>query len=111
MIDIIPLVVIAIASYRLTRFLVIDTLIASTRNKFHAVLINKAQKQGKLARIWEKLYDLTSCTWCAGFWISLALYWAYTWTSPSNWDQKSIITIFAIAGIQGMLHALEPGDE
>lgn len=111
MIDIIPIVILALASYRLTRFLVIDTLITGIRNKFHAVLINKAQKDGKLKRVWEKLYDLTSCTWCAGFWVSVALYWAYTWTSPAYWDQKSIIAIFAIAGIQGFLHALEPGDE
>lgn len=111
MLDIIPIIILAIAAYRITRFLVIDTLIASTRNKFHGFLINHAQKQGKLKFVWEKLYDLTSCTWCFGFWTSLALYWAYTWTSPVDWDQKSLIAIFAIAGIQGFLHALEPGDE
>jgi hypothetical protein len=111
MIDIIPIVILAIASYRLTRFLVIDTLISNTRNKFHATVINRAQKQGKLKAIWEKLYDLTSCTWCFGFWVSLALYWAYIWTSPVYWGRMDVIAVFAIAGIQGMLHALEPGDE
>lgn len=111
MLDIIPLVILAVASYRLTRFLVIDTLISGIRNKFHTVLVNNAQKRGKLRLIWEKIYDLTSCTWCSGFWVSAILYWIYTWTSPADWDQNSIISIFAIAGIQGFLHALEPGDE
>lgn len=111
MIDIIPLVILAIASYRLTRFLVIDTLIAGARNKFHAVLINRAQKNGKLKYVWEKLYDLTSCTWCAGFWVSTVLYWLYTWNSPADWNQMDVMGIFAIAGIQGFMHAVEPGDE
>lgn len=111
MISIIPLIILALASYRLTRFLVIDTLIAGTRNKFHSILINRAQKNGILQKIWEKFYELTSCTWCLGFWVSLALYWAYTWNSPANWNQNSIISILAIAGIQGMIHALEPDDE
>lgn len=110
MIEIVPLIILALASYRLTRFLVIDTMIASTRNKFHGFLINKAQKQGKLHSVWEKLYDLTSCTWCAGFWVSAGLYWAYT-TEPLGIWTLYIIDAFAIAGIQGMLHALEPGDE
>lgn len=111
MIDIIPLVVLALASYRLTRFLVIDTLISGLRNKVHGFLINRAQKNDKLRILWEKLYDLSSCTWCSGFWVSLALYWLYVWCSPTSWDQMDVINIFAITGIQGFLHALEPGDE
>lgn len=111
MIDIIPLVVLALASYRITRFLVIDTLIAGIRNKFHGVLINKAQKQSKLRPVWEKMYDLSSCTWCFGFWVSFILYWLFVWNSPADWNQLDVINVFAIAGIQGILHAFEPGDE
>lgn len=111
MITIFPLIILALASYRLTRFLIIDTLIAGIRNKFHSALVNQSQKSGKLHKVWEKLYEFTSCTWCFGFWVSLALYWAYTWSSPANWNQNFIISVFAIAGIQGMLHALEPDDE
>jgi hypothetical protein len=111
MIEIIPLIVLAIASYRITRFLVIDTLISGVRNKFHGFLINHAQKQGTFHMLWEKLYDLTSCTWCFGFWVSVILYWLYTWVSPNYWNQLDVINVFAIAGIQGFLHALEPGDE
>lgn len=111
MIDFLPLIVLALAAFRITRYLVIDTMIAGARNKFHAVLINRAQKQGKLRYLWEKLYDLTSCSWCAGFWVTFVLYWLYTWDSPADWNQLDYINLFAIAGIQGMLHVLEPGDE
>lgn len=99
------------AGYRLTRFLVIDTLISGIRNKFHSFVVNQAQKNGKLKKVWEKLYDLTSCTWCTGFWVSFALYWAWFWKSPADWNQYDIIAVFAIAGVQGILHAIEPDNE
>lgn len=111
MINIIPLIVLALAAYRLTRFLVIDTLISGVRNKFHSAIVNQAQKQGKLQFLWNKIYDLSSCTWCLGFWVSVGLYWAYIWSSPINWGRLDFVNIFAIAGIQGLLHAWEPGDE
>lgn len=110
MIDIIPLVVLSLAAFRLTRVFVIDTIFGGTRNKMHTVFVNRAQKNGKLHLIWEKLYDLTSCTWCFGFWVSLILYWLYVWTSPADWNQLDVINVFAIAGIQGFLHSLEPDD-
>lgn len=110
MITIFPLIILALASYRLTRFLIIDTLIAGIRNKFHSALVNQAQKGGKLHMVWEKLYDFTSCTFCAGFWVSVILYWTYIWNSPLYWGRMDIINIFAIAAIQSLLHAFEPED-
>lgn len=111
MIEIVPLIVLALASFRITRVFVFDTIISGTRNKFHSFLVNRAQKEGRLRLLWEKLYDLTSCTWCLGFWVSFVLYWLYVWNSPADWDQSDVINVFAIAGIQGFMHALEPGDE
>ena len=112
MIQIIPLIVLSIAAYRITRLLVIDTLIAGLRNKFHTIVVNKSHKENKGFHLfWDKLYELTSCTWCAGFWVTVALYWAYTWSSPIYWNRLDIINLFAIAGIQGFLHALEPDNE
>lgn len=108
--DIIPLLVLAFASYRLTRFLVIDTFVEGLRAKLYTFLTNRAQKNGPLHRLWVKIYELTSCTWCTGFWVSVALYTAYVWTAPWDFSRFDVINIFAIAGIQGLLHALEPED-
>lgn len=110
MIEIIPLIILALASYRLTRFFIFDTLIAGTRNKFHSFLVNKAQKEGKLHLLWEKLYDLTSCTFCLGWWISLALYTTYTLQYPWDFGRLGWINVFAIAAIQSFVHVLEPED-
>lgn len=109
--NLVTLLVLGFAAFRLTRLVVIDTLTAGLRNKVHSFLINRAQKQGKLAFIWEKLYELSSCTWCAGFWVSLGLYTAYLWNEPWDFTRKDWIIVFAIAGIQGLLHAYEPDDE
>jgi hypothetical protein len=110
-IEIIPLIVLAIAAFRITRFLIIDDLIHDVRARLYTFLANQAQKNGKLKFLWEKIYDLSACTWCTGFWVSVALYWTYIWTSPMFWSRFDVINIFAIAGIQGFLHALEPSDD
>jgi len=111
MFNLIPLIVLAFAAYRITRFLLIDILPKGPRDKFHTWLINNAQKEGKLKNVWWKLYELTSCTWCFGFWVSLALYWGYLWISPVYWTRFDWVSVFAIAGLQGLIHAFEPGDE
>lgn len=111
MIEIIPLIVLALASYRLTRFFVIDTLTEGLRNRLYVFLINRSEKNGPLRWVWGKLYELTSCTWCAGFWVTLGLYTLYAWNEPWDFSRLEFISLFAIAGIQGFLHALEPGDE
>lgn len=105
MINLLVLLVLGIAAYRITRFLVIDTLFEGSRNKFHTWLANK---QGM---IYDKILDLTSCTWCLGFWVSLVLYSFYLWECPIDFNRLEWISTFAIAGVQGMLHALEPGDD
>lgn len=110
MIEIIPLIILSLASYRLTRFLVIDTLIEGLRNKFHSFLVNKAQKRGKLHLLYSKLYSLTSCTWCFGTWLSLAIYSLYLWTAPWDFGRADLINVLAITAIQGLLHAFEPDD-
>lgn len=102
-----PLVVLALAAYRITRFLIIDSLTQGLRTKFHVWLTSR----NKLQSVFEKLFELTSCTWCFGWWVSLALYSLFLWSAPWSFGRMDWISVFAIAGIQGMIHALEPGDE
>lgn len=108
--NIVPLIVLAFASYRITRFLVIDSLIEGSRHKLYAFLSNRADKNGPLHLIWSKLFELSSCTWCAGWWLSLGLYSLYAWVGPQEFSRLDVINVFAIAGIQGLLHAFEPDE-
>lgn len=95
--------VIGLASYRVTRFLLFDTLIEGTRNHWYTFASNRRRP----ALLWNKLLDLTTCTWCSGVWISAGLYLGWI---NYDWTHTPII-IAAIAGLQGLLHAYEPGDE
>lgn len=97
--------ILGFASYRITRFLVIDSFFEGSREKFYVFLANR---RGKLQFFWEKLLYLTGCTWCVGVYISTLSYIA--------WDQdwygaRAILTVAAIAGVQGMIHALEPSED
>lgn len=96
MLSITELVFLVLAAYRLTRLIVIDTIFDGPRDKIYDWLSPKGV-------VGDKLSYLISCTWCAGVWISLGVYWLYT-------REFDFIGIAAVAGGQGMLHALEPDD-
>ena len=95
------------ASYRATRFLIFDTLIEQSREKFYVFLINRKH----LRPLWDKVLDLTSCTWCLGFWVGLAAFSFLTSTYPWDFTRLQAIATFAIAGVQGLLHTVEPEED
>lgn len=104
--------ILAFASYRITRFFLFDSLISHSRQKYYVILSNAAFDGNRIKMfLAHKLLELSSCSWCLGVWISAAVYWLYTWTSPEFWGRTGYITVAAIAGVQGMIHALEPGDD
>lgn len=109
--ELVTFLVLAFASYRLTRILVIDTLFEGWRAKFHAFLVNRTVKNGKFRLFWEKTHDLTSCTWCTGAWLSVALYSFYVWQYPWDLGRIDWIIIAAVAGVQGLLHSWESDEE
>lgn len=105
-------IILAFASYRITRFFLFDSLIAHSRERYYVMLSNAMAKGNKFKRLLaHKLLELSSCSWCLGVWITVAVYWLYTWTSPLYWGRLGYITVAGLAGVQGLLHAFEPGDE
>jgi uncharacterized protein DUF1360 len=103
MLTLTALALLALASYRITRFIVFDGLFDGTRKKVHNWLVVKE------ALPYIKLYDLISCTWCVGVWVSAAIYWLYT--RDFQLSVPAFLNIAAIAGAQGLLHAFEPDNE
>lgn len=103
------LVLLALAAYRITRLIVIDAILDEVRDWFFTKLDFKKQKDGTFLNrsniFVQKLSYLLQCTWCTGVWVSVGVYWLWTqgYTLP--------IYIAAVAGAQGMIHALEPSDE
>jgi len=61
-------IILSLACYRVTRFIVEDTLIAGFRIWLHTVIL------GRKPRLWrEKLQELISCQFCISVWIAGAL--------------------------------------
>lgn len=107
MIDILIVLVLGLAGFRITRALLFDTWIEGTRHRFYAFLVNRKRP----AILWQKLLDLTTCTWCAGFWVSLTLTALYLRTYPWQFTIEQWISTFAVAAVQALLHVFEPDEE
>lgn len=107
MIGLLPLVVLAFASFRVTRFLLFDTLIDEPRNFWY----NQLTGGTKLKYLREKLLDLTSCSWCTGFWVTLIIYSVYATAYPWEFTRFNWLSFLGVAGVAGMLHAYERTDD
>lgn len=97
MITLTVLLLLALGAYRITRFIVIDTLFEGTRNKTFLFL----EKKNNIVA--DKVLDLIGCTWCTGVWVSAVVYYIYA-------QEFHFLNVIAIAGLQGLLHALEPDE-
>jgi hypothetical protein len=107
-------VILSVAAYRITRFMLFDSLIGHSRQRWYVWLGNHSmdyQGWGSKRFLAHKLLELTSCSWCLGVWVSAAIFWLFTWTNPIYWGRFGYITVAAIAGFQGMIHAVEPDEE
>lgn len=103
------LVLLALASYRITRLVVIDSILDEAREWFFQKLDYKHNKTTNTYNsrnfLIQKLSYLLQCTWCVGVWVSGFVYWLY------SQDIMIPLYVAAIAGAQGMIHALEPSDD
>ena len=104
------LVVLILASFRLTHLLVFDTIAEPLRR-----WVSAAPAQGTGAAygyppgrtrhgpIRAFLATLVQCYWCAGVWVSAGLLLSYlSWPSPV---MKGLLLILAIAGGQALLES------
>lgn len=109
MIDIAVLLILGFASYRATRFVVFDTLIEGTREKIFLFLIN--HQANRTTRFLNgKALDLLSCTWCAGFWISLLIAGLYFGELPWYFTRHQWLSTLGITGVQAFIHTVEPDE-
>ncbi len=99
--------VLGVASYRITRFFLFDSIIDGLRQRWYVWLVNRKHLKALAA----KVLDLTSCTWCFGTHISWIVFAGWTRLYPWQFGVKGWIIVAAIAGVQGYIHTIEPGDE
>lgn len=101
------LVILGFCSYRVTRFLIIDTLIQGPRQKFHIWLANRQ----KAKPLFDSILELTSCAFCMGFWVSLAVFAIYRGNLFTHWVRLDWLSAIAVAGEQALIQAIEPDRE
>jgi hypothetical protein len=113
-------VVVALAAFRLTRVVTTDKISLPLRDRLYDFAWNDddpvaipgthptaySPRARAPWRTW--LWTLLTCGWCLGFWVAAATYSAWRW-----WDTeavRAVITVFAIAGAQGLLGSI-PGED
>lgn len=106
MIELVVLLVLAFAAYRITRLLVIDAIFDGPRDKMQDWIVSRL----RFTKFWDKIHYGLTCTWCSGVWISAAVYGIYKAEWPWDFGRLGWLSVAAIAGVQGMIHALEPED-
>ncbi len=98
------LAVMGLAAYRITRFIVFDSLIGAdlgSGSRFSVWLTQFAYNSDGTDRSWlrGKIGDLLNCPWCTGFWVSVAVtaWWAFL---PPEY--RWLLVPWAIAGTAGL---------
>ncbi|NMH71906.1 DUF1360 domain-containing protein [Bacillus sp. RO2] len=99
-----------LASFRLTRLLVLDKIAGFIRKPFMEEIEEKNEKgeieeyiviKGKGLRRW--MGELLSCYWCTGVWVTTGLFLLITFYPLLG---KPVLIIFAAASVAGILESI-----
>lgn len=107
-------VLLAFATYRVTRLWLLDSLVEDTRDRW-ALLTQRKRKAaaadtGKRAKVrhllWRKAEDGSLCAFCVGFWVGVA--WLCFWAAVSDYDLGWPLPLhaFALAGAAMLVYRL-----
>lgn len=95
------LLVLGLASFRLTRLIVFDTITEFIRSPFMEVVEDEEgiflEPKGTGLRRW--MGKLLSCYWCTGIWVSAGLFALYVWVPIIGIPLMYVLAIAAIAAI------------
>lgn len=96
------LVILGLASYRATQFVVHDSLLDGARNRLE--LWHAARSESGFRSFWR---DLIGCPYCTGFWLSLVTVLVYL-TAAGQWGAAPLwihaVECWAVAGGQALLN-------
>lgn len=91
-------ILIALATFRLTHFIVFDRLGYVVRSPFVDEAGKPRYSRGLLHGIGEGI----TCFWCCGVWVSALLYVGF-WQIPII--MRPLIALLAVAGVQSAIHS------
>lgn len=94
------LVVLALAGYRLTRLVVLDTILDGPRDW---LLRRLATRPHVKAPVRAKLSELLQCVYCVGVWATLAIVAVWHWAP----GLRPGVMVIAVIGAQALLSSWE----
>lgn len=104
--DLMTLAVLGFASYRATQLVVWDSIGDGPRERLKSWHMNGVGP-GRSNRLRTFVLNLTSCTYCSGWWLSLITLAVYL-TAAGQWGASSVwvhaVEFWAVAGIQALLN-------
>jgi len=89
---------IALAAFRLTHFIVFDKLGYFVRSPF----VDEAGRPRYDRGLMRKIGEGITCFWCCGVWVSALLLLGF-WALPAL--ARPLIVVFAIAGVQSAIES------
>lgn len=105
------LVVLWLAAFRATRLLTRDAVTDTWRDKLfnfawdteHLEVVDGAERPTARAPWRTQVWELFTCQWCLGVWLSAAAWAAWYWGGRAA---LAVLVILAVAGAQGVLAQL-----
>ena len=103
-------ILLSLATFRITRLIVFDTIITFIRKPFHEIIeeVNDdgttatyLQIKGTGIKFW--IGELLSCYWCVGVWVAAILLTSYIFLPIAT---SVIVYIFAIAAVASIVEAI-----
>lgn len=109
MIEPMTFVVVCLAAFRITRFLVKDSLMGfgpESGSRLSVRVDKFAYDENGTGRSWWREYvgDLLTCVWCLGAWVSLAVVCIVLRRTPDELGINGWTIAWAVAGVQGYLN-------
>ena len=105
-------ILLALCAFRITRFLVDDSLIGGSPQSGSQVgldLDRWARDRDGNDRTWfrGRISDLAACTYCLGAHVSWVLLCLWLWTWPWQLGREGWLLAVALMGAQALLNALD----
>lgn len=111
MLNLMELAALGFASYRGTQLIVWDTILDPWRARLETWHMDGI-RPGRSNRVRAFIRALLACTYCTGWWVSLAAVAAYL-SATRQWHQGFGvfvlfgIEVFAVAGVQALLNRID----
>lgn len=98
MLDLLDLVVLSLVTYRLSRFIVLDSLIDGTRDRAYERLTSP----DRLSTFRLKLVDLLTCNFCITIWVSAVVCAGWAWID-GHWPGWAFIYVWLAVAAGALL--------